>query len=558
MVEMPNDTFAMTKWTVRFDKLLANSLKLQNVVAVLIMLIFVGINFSSVFPGYSLTKDEDKHYLYGENILSGDSTRFDDSKMPFTALNALPKKVTQAIGNELIIRLGGRFYTARTVTILFSSFIAFLVFYWSRELYGFLPAIFSLLLYVLDPNISAHSQLVTTDIYAVGTILFAFFWLWKFANQRSLSNGLWCSFALGISQIAKYTAVVLFPLFFLSLCVYDLMLWYRGTDKVETFKTFGLRYLKYAILAIVIVLFVINVGFLFNRTFTPFGEYTFYSDFFRNIQNEFPLLDHFPVPVPYPYLNGLDLISFNERNSSSYGNIYLLGQVSAVKGFPGYFIVASLLKVPIATQIILIIAFVTYFSQRNRRSNFLRNEFFLLTPIVFFTIYFNFFFNAQIGIRYYLPVFPFLYIFSGNLFSGWKKFSIFQKAVSWGLIGYLCASVFSYYPYYLSYFNEIVWNRTQAYKYLADSNVDWGQSRNELREYLLQDSTIVYRPQRVQSGHLVVSVNDLVGVTSDPAQYAWLRTNFEPNATIAYSYLVYKISPEEIEMLCSTTVYCDK
>jgi hypothetical protein len=43
-----------------------------------------------------------------------------------------------------------------------------LVFYWSRALHGFLPAVFSLLLYALDPNIIAHSQLVTTDIYAAG------------------------------------------------------------------------------------------------------------------------------------------------------------------------------------------------------------------------------------------------------------------------------------------------------------------------------------------------------------------------------------------------------
>gem|GEM_PF-4823190 len=41
-------------------------------------------------------------------------------------------------------------------------------------------------------------------------------------------------------------------------------------------------------------------------------------------------------------------------------------------------------------------------------------------------------------------------------------------------------------------------------------------------------------------------------------QYAWLRENFKPAGTIAYSYLIYKISPEEIDHLCSTTNYCGK
>src|SRR5207247_11329256 len=41
----------------------------------------------------TLTEDEPVHYRYGVNVLDGDSTRFDDSKMPATALNALPARV---------------------------------------------------------------------------------------------------------------------------------------------------------------------------------------------------------------------------------------------------------------------------------------------------------------------------------------------------------------------------------------------------------------------------------------------------------------------------------
>jgi hypothetical protein len=247
-----------------------------------------------------------------------------------------------------------------------------------------------------------------------------------------------------------------------------------------------------------------------------------------------------------------------EQTGNLSGNVYLLGRLSTVKGFPGYYIIASALKVPIATQIILLLALWVYFTQKDRRRNFFKDEVFLLTLVAFFTIYFNFFFNTQIGIRYYLPVFPLLYVFAGNLFIEWKKFSLVKKISAWALMAYLFISVFSYYPYNLSYFNEIVWDRKQAYKYLADSNIDWGQGKNELHQYLLKYPGAAYAPNRVRAGRIVVGVNDLVGVTTDPEKYAWLRNHFEPIDMIAYSYLVYKISPEEIDNLCTTTTYCEK
>jgi len=541
-----------------FVNIVKSTTTIQTFIALFVILIFAGINIISVLRDFSLTTDEDKHLLYGENVLSGNPTRFDDSKMPVTALNVLPKKMATLLGDERLIYFGSKLYIARMVTIFFSCLVAFLVFHWARLLYGFVPSIFSLLLYVLDPNIIAHSQLATTDLYITGSIIFAFFTLWKFANERNLSNGLLCLFALGISQIAKYTAVVLFPLFLITLLIFDLSTRSRHLMLMETIRVFGLRYIKYAASAIMASILIINLGFLFNRTFTSFGEYQFRSRTFQNMQADFPALGFLPVPVPYPYLEGLDYMRNTEQTGSLSGNVYFLGQISTLKGFPGYYIVASLLKVPIATQIILILAQWVYFTRRDCRDKLFKNEIFLLTPVLFFTIYFNFFFNTQIGIRYYLPVFPLLYVFSGNLFTGWADFPSLRKALSWGLIAYLFISVFSYYPYCLSYFNEFVWNRTQAYKYLADSNIDWEQGKNELWQYVSEHPNVIYSPQKVRSGLIVVGVNDLVGVTVDPDQYAWLRDNFEPVDTIAYSYLVYKIDRKDIDALCATTTYCDR
>lgn len=532
--------------------------KRVNVIPILIILVFFTLNFSSVLREFSQTADEDKHYLYGERLISGDSTRFDDSKMPVTALNAIPKKVASLLGPGKIGQVLSRFYVARSVTILFSCLLAFLVFHWTRQLFGFVPALFSLLIFVLDPNIIAHSQLVTTDIYVTASIFFAFFALWKFLNNRTTKNGIVCLVALGLSQIVKYTSVVLYPLFFVLLIIFDLSNFQMSWQSLKNIQIPVQRYLKYFSLTILVSLLVINLGFLFNRTFTYFGEYHFASQTLQNFQERFSSIHFLPIPVPYPYLQGLDLIHHNEQTGTSYGNLYLLGQIAEKDGFPGYFLIASLLKVPIATQIIIALAFFSYFLKKDRFKYFLTNEFFLILPVVFFTVYLNFFFNTQIGIRYYLPIFPFLYVFSGSLFSNWENFTSIQKRISYIAIFYLAVSTLSYYPYHLSYFNEIVFDRKQGYKYLADSNIDWGQGKNELNQYLINHSDAVYNPSNPRSGHLIVRVNDIVGVTTDPNKYAWLRNNFEPVDTIAYCYLVYRISTEEIEQLCTFSNYCGK
>lgn len=534
------------------------SVKLQNTAAILIILAFAAINIISVLRNYSLTTDEDKHILYGERVASGNSTRIDDSKMPVTALNMLPKKLASLLADGRIKQVLSRVYVARTVTILFSCLLAFLIFSWSRSLYGFIPALFSLTLYVLDPNIIAHSQLVTTDLYLALAITFAFFTLWKFANERSLKNGLICLLALGIAQMAKYTAIMLYPLFLVTLLVHDSPLWLKAPREKGLLKDLTLKYIKYSLAAFFASILLINLGFLFNQTFKLFGEYEFRSDVFQSLQVGLPILRNMPVPVPYPYLQGLDWMRNTESTGSLAGNVYLLGQVSTLQGFPGYYFVASLLKVPIATQIILIAALFVYFTRKDHRENLRRNEIFLLIPVLFYAMYFNFFFNTQIGIRYFLPVFSLLHVFSGNLFTDWERFPAARKTAVFALLAYLCVSVFSYYPYYMSYFNEIIWDRKQAYKYLADSNIDWSQGKNELDQYMIEHPDAVYKPGKVRSGHLVVRVNDLVGVTTDPQEYAWLRDNFEPVDTIVYSYLIYKISPEEISHLCATTTYCDK
>jgi hypothetical protein len=535
-----------------------------------LLTIFFLIGFLSMLDK-SATYDEARNFNYGRTILTGDSnrpgdvskldgTRIAGSMMPLSAVNGIPFKIASYLPEGILQSILKSIITARLITLLFSMATALLIFYWSRSLYGFIPAIFSLLLYIFDPNIIAHSQLVTTDMYAWSTTLLVFFCSWKFANERTWKNGLLWAIAIGISSIAKYTTVILIPLSLLTIFVHDIpeLLQRSKQNLATTIMGVFKNYTAYFLASVAVSILFINVGFLFNKPFIRFGEYQFYSHLLGGIQSSLPFLENVPVPVPFPYLEGFDLTYYYGEEGRAFGNTYLFGELRDGKEiFTGYYLITSFFKVPIATQLIILGAFYYYLSKRERRRNFFANDVFLLLPVLFFTLYFNLLFSINTGIRYYLVLFPLLYVFCGSLFVNWNEFSRRQKITSTVLAGYLLLSTLSYFPNYMSYFNEFLTDRRMAYKILADSNIDYGQSEYALNDFLEEHPDAVLNPTVPTSGLIVANVNDLVGVFGRPQDFTWLRENFEPDETIADNYLVYRISAEEIETLCQTTEFCE-
>ena len=108
--------------------------------------------------------------------------------------------------------------------------------------------------------------------------------------------------------------------------------------------------------------------------------------------------------------------------------------------FLGYFLIAWLYKVPLATQLVIVCALAGFFWQI-RRARPRLEELFLLVPVVFLALYFNLVFRTQIGIRFTLVLFPLLYVFCGRLLQGGVPRASWKKAVSGLLLGYLLGSV---------------------------------------------------------------------------------------------------------------------
>ena len=110
--------------------------------------------------------------------------------MPFSALNALVPWLVERLqpgrapDTDVAVGLG------RYATMLFAVLVAWIVYRWGREMYGVRPALFSLFLFVFEPNLLAHSALVTTDIYAAGMVLASVYALWRYTRKRSIANAM--------------------------------------------------------------------------------------------------------------------------------------------------------------------------------------------------------------------------------------------------------------------------------------------------------------------------------------------------------------------------------
>src|SRR5438067_10072920 len=164
----------------------------------------------------SSTYDEPHHLAYGRKILRLDPERRGeefDSKSPLSALNVMPERAGRFLETHgwllPVARALQTFRVTRIPTVMASMRLAFLVFRWSRELYGEWSGRISVLLYVLSPTVLAHGTLATTDMYLALTSVAAFYFFYRFLKCRSWSFALIAAAAVGCAQPAKASAICL-------------------------------------------------------------------------------------------------------------------------------------------------------------------------------------------------------------------------------------------------------------------------------------------------------------------------------------------------------------
>ncbi len=523
----------------------------------LFLALFAALAFSSALPK-SATYDEAAHLLFGWTTLSRAAEHAYKQRMPITAVNVLPLYAASRLGMKLSFE--NHVLVARSVTILFSLVLALLVYRWSARLYGRSAGLFALVLYIFEPNIIAHSRLATNDLLCALTMFASTAAAVGFARNPSWRRLIGWAVITAVAQATKQTALLLFPVFAVFVVYVRYFLRAAAREKYAAFTAMpaaGLigRFLVFS----AVLLAVLNTVYGWKGTMRPVGDYAAYYEGLRQGGADpsaagpaaLPprsFVDGIPVPLPEAYVETFLVGAYYNRTGLGHGPIYLLGRLSQ-KGFFYYFPVLLFLKVPLG---LLALVAVRLFSLRRSFFDHPAEELLLLLSAAAIFSFFFLFCSAQIGFRYLLPMMPFLFVLLGRLWpAAGAASSRLPKAAVAVLTGWMIVSCLSFYPHFLSYTTEVVPDRKMIYRYMADSNVDWGQNAYYVQRWIdrHKGEPIRFRPEKPTAGTVLVNINDLVGVDVSPRRYGWLRENFLPDEQIAYSWLVFRVPEKELRAL---------
>jgi len=421
------------------------------------------------------------------------------------------------IGAEILDRTDIRarrllFYT-RLPFLAFPLLIVWLLWLWGRQLFGEAIGLYLAVCGVLEPTMAGHGVLIDSDVPAAFGALWFGYAAWRYWNSPDWRRVALLTAATMVAVLTKFT---LLPL---AIVAIGLVL-VRGPRA-------GAMVLPAAVYAAIVAASQFQVW-------------------------------------PAQFVHGLEYVSGSLRGKGFTG--YLWGH--QIEGWvPLYFPLCWAIKFPIPLQVLTVAGAVAALGGWTRKSG--ATVMFVWAPAVFFfgTATAS---NYHIGFRHVLPAVPFFILGGGFALARWKNRAIPSILVVW-----LAASALHAYPHGIAYFNEWIGGPSPGWRYLADSNIDWGQGLPELGTYVQRhriarirtflfgyDNPFFYLkpgsmdPQPLPSpgestlprrylpgpGTYAVSVNFLTGYLCPPGYEDYLA-NFRgrrPDGSAGYSILIYE------------------
>jgi len=351
--------------------------------------------------------------------------------------------------------------TARIFPILITMFLGFLIYKMGKELYGEIGGLSSLFLFCFEPTFLAHGRLLHTDVAASFFYLLYFYALYKVYLRPSLFYFFLLSTVLGLSLITKFSMLILVPIHFLIMIFMP-------------FKREWRKFWPALPLMIFIPWLIVCAGYFFKISRVSGEELGLIARWLSLPDNVLQFIRYVPIYLPPDFIRGIDAVW--EHNHVGHW-AYLLGRYSKM-GWWYYFPLALCLKESIPILICFFSGLI-YCLLNLRRD---KKGLFIILPILYYSI-FAFSSRINIGIRHYLPVFPFLIIGSGGLCS-----FLIQKKSYWQIFIVLiliwsALETARAFPDYISYFNPIAGGYKKGWKRLSDSNAEWGQDIKILAKF---------------------------------------------------------------------------
>ena len=373
------------------------------------------------------------------------------------------------IGEELLRDLPAGtthrlFFLTRLTFLLYPLALVWLVWRWGREMFGDTVAMVAAACTALEPTILAHGPLIKSDVAAAcGAVLFGYL-AWRYWRQPGLGRLAAMAAGLLVAVLAKFTLLALVPL------ALGVVLW-RGPRLAGVGILFAILYLG----------ILTAYQFYEVRKFQERDYQQMLEDGFTPREVQLVRKVGNKLNWPAQFVKGLRYIGAADRNQGF--PAYMLGR-KIEYGAPWYFPLAWAIKFPIALQVLTLAGLAATVARLARREAGAADAF-LWLPVVCLLIP-ALLTHIHIGFRHILPVLPFSILGGGLALERWGHGRRFRTLAAAGLIWLAGASLWIY-PQGISYFNEWIGGPRHGWKYLADSNIDWGQNLPELAAYVTRN-----------------------------------------------------------------------
>lgn len=437
--------------------------------------------------------------------------------MPRAAEQFFNPSLQRTDGGALDVKRG-RYITILVTLLLLGYFYAF-----GKSLAGPGAGCWAMLLAALDPNILAHSRLVTTDLYSTLAFVAVLFHLYQWLMKNEKRHFYYWCIAIAIAQCCKINNILLYPICLLIFL--GCRFFYRTNFSWRSF-------IIQAIVFVLIHLLLINAAFLFYHCGMALQDYSFKSSFFQQLQQSW--IARIPLPLPQSFVDTFDLTQFERESFTGTAKNYLLGELRYQKGFWNYYFICWMVKTPLLTQLLILISVIAALINKNFRRPAL--FFFLLPSLVIFIFLSSS--SVQSGYRYLLPILSLsllaVAVTISQLINRLPKYSALMLSVA------LAIPVLIGFPNYIAYTSEWLWPKRNAYIYLADSNLNWGQRHKKILAILQTHPEYIFEPDKPVTGLIVIDINKLTGII-ETDKFSWLRDHFKPEEVIEGTYLLFNV-----------------
>jgi 4-amino-4-deoxy-L-arabinose transferase-like glycosyltransferase len=373
-------------------------------------------------------------------------------------------------------------FRVRMAAALITLLLAVMLFSAAREMFGTMAAFIALVLFVFEPNILAHGAVVATDM-AVSCFLFATVYaFYRYVKKPSWGRLALVGVANGLALGSKHSAILVFPIL-IALAIVELWLCRKSIAGARDAARPGALKLTGALVLMgIIAVGVLWAAYGFRLHPLPGADAEpRVVEYARGLQH--PLERDLITEaarwhvLPEAYLYGLADVGYVAEFSHSYlfGHVYPHGQWFY---FPAAFLIKTMLTLLV---LLLLVPFAMVF----RGAKYRRELAFLIIPaVIYFAVAMAS--DLNIGVRHILPVYPFVMVLGAwaaavLIHSNRKLVYAVAVVLLFGIISSLRV-----FPVYLAYANELWGGPANTYKYLSDSNADWGQQLKSIKTYLDQ------------------------------------------------------------------------